>query len=87
MSQDMSVGTETGRLLDDRDSILHTGKRFALFSTTSRSALGPKQPPVQWVPGEISPGVKRPALETDHSLKNGEAVLGLPICLQGVMLC
>jgi hypothetical protein len=33
------------------------GKRF--FSTASRLALGPTQPPIQWVPGVISPGVKR----------------------------
>jgi hypothetical protein len=28
------------------------------FSTTSRPVLGPTQPPIQWLPGSISPGVK-----------------------------
>jgi hypothetical protein len=27
-----------------------------LFSTASRQILGPRQPPMQWVPGAISPG-------------------------------
>jgi hypothetical protein len=38
-----------------------------LFSTSSRPALGPTQPPVQWAPGALSPDVKRPGRETDHS--------------------
>jgi hypothetical protein len=25
------------------------------------------QPPIQWVPGALSPGVKRPGREVDHS--------------------
>jgi hypothetical protein len=33
-----------------------------LFSTSSRPALGPTQPPIQWVPG-----VKWQGSETDHS--------------------
>jgi hypothetical protein len=29
--------------------------------------LGPTQPPIQWVPGVLSLGVKRPGREADHS--------------------
>jgi len=38
-----------------------------LFTTVSRQALGPTQPPIQWVPGYISLGVKWPMREADHS--------------------
>jgi hypothetical protein len=38
-----------------------------LFTTASRTALGPTQPPIQWVPGTLSLGVKRPGREADHS--------------------
>jgi hypothetical protein len=31
-----------------------------LFSKSSRPNLGSTQPPIQWVPGALSPGVKRP---------------------------
>jgi hypothetical protein len=44
--------------LDGRDSIPGRGNGFPLTSV-SRPALGPTQPPVQWVPGVLSPGVKR----------------------------
>jgi hypothetical protein len=37
-----------------------------LFTTASRTALGPTQPPIQWVPGVLSVGVKRPGREADH---------------------
>jgi hypothetical protein len=30
--------------------------------------MGPTQPPIQWVPGAFSLGVKRPGREADHSL-------------------
>jgi hypothetical protein len=33
----------------------------------SRTALGPTQPTIQWVPGAISLGVKRPGREADNS--------------------
>jgi hypothetical protein len=43
------------------------GLGFFLFTTASRPALGPIQPPIQWVPGALSLGVKRPVREADHS--------------------
>jgi hypothetical protein len=38
-----------------------------LFSTSSRPVLWPIQPPIQWVPGALSPEVKRPGREVVHS--------------------
>jgi hypothetical protein len=37
-----------------------------LFTTASRTTLGPTQP-IQWVPGTLSLGLKRPGREADHS--------------------
>jgi hypothetical protein len=33
----------------------------------SRTALGPTQPPIQWVPGALSLGLERLGCEADHS--------------------
>jgi hypothetical protein len=41
-------------------------KNFPI-STSPRPILGPTQPPILWVPGALSPGIKRPGLEADHS--------------------
>jgi hypothetical protein len=43
------------------------GLRIFLFTTACRTAMGPTQPPIQWVPGFLSLGVKRPGREADHS--------------------
>jgi hypothetical protein len=43
------------------------GLGIFLFTTASRTALWPTQPPIQWVPGALSLGEKRPAREADHS--------------------
>jgi hypothetical protein len=43
------------------------GLEIFLFTTTYRMALGPTQPPIQWVPRAFSLGVKQPERETDHS--------------------
>jgi hypothetical protein len=43
------------------------GMGIFFFSTASRPALEPTQPPIQWVPGALSLWVKRPGCETDHS--------------------
>jgi hypothetical protein len=42
------------------------GKIF-LHSTKSKPAPGRAQPPIQWVPGAISPAVERPGREADDS--------------------
>jgi hypothetical protein len=38
-----------------------------LFSTVSRLALGPTQPPTQWIQGVPSLGIKQPGHKADHS--------------------
>jgi hypothetical protein len=74
------------------------GKRIiliqdVLFTTASRTALGPTQPPIQWVPGSLSLGVKRPGREADHSPPSSAEVENVwsytsapPIRLHGVVL-
>jgi hypothetical protein len=37
------------------------------FSISSRPALGPTHPPIQWVPGITSPAVKRQEHQADQS--------------------
>jgi hypothetical protein len=46
--------------------------KIFLFSTSSRPALWPTQPPLQRVPGALSPRVKRPGREADHSPTSAE---------------
>jgi hypothetical protein len=69
------------------------GLGIFLSTTASRSALGPIQPPTQWVLGALSLGEKRPGRETDHSnpssaeVKNAWSYTStLPIRLHGVVL-
>jgi hypothetical protein len=47
--------------LDERRSRFdpRQGQRIFPLASVSRPALRPTQPPVQWVPGVLSPGVKR----------------------------
>jgi len=57
------------------DRILHSGAGiFLLCTTTSRSALGPTQPPVQWVLRALLPGVKWPGHEADHTPPSNSTV-------------
>jgi len=41
--------------------------QFFLFATASRPTLEPTESPIQWVLGAVSPSVKRPGREADHS--------------------
>jgi hypothetical protein len=68
MSRDSSVGIALGHGLDERGSRVRfpAGLGIFLFATVSRTALGPTQPPIQWVTGALSLGVKRLGREADH---------------------
>jgi len=64
-----------------------------LFATVYRPALDPVQPPVQWVPGALSQGVKRPGRKADHSLPSSTEVMNawryistLPVRFHGMVL-
>jgi hypothetical protein len=69
----------TGYGLDSLHLIPSRGEIF-LFSTVFRLPLGPTQPPVEWLPGALSLGVKKQRHDTDHSppsaaeVSNGEAI-------------
>jgi hypothetical protein len=43
------------------------GGKIFLLSASSKPDLGPTQPPIQWVPGILSPAVKRPGSVAVHS--------------------
>jgi hypothetical protein len=62
-----SVSIVLGYGLDDRVSKSRRRLGIFLFITVSRTALGYTQPPIQWVTGVLSLGVKRPGREGDHS--------------------
>jgi hypothetical protein len=69
MSCGSVVGKATGYTLNDqgvgvRFSVL---SRFFKLSISSGPALGPIQPPIQWVPETLCPGLKRQGHEADHS--------------------
>jgi hypothetical protein len=67
------------------------GEESVLFSAAPRPALGPIKPPIQWVQGALSHGVKRLGRKANHptpsgaEVKNGGAILPLPVCLYGVV--
>jgi hypothetical protein len=56
--------------LDDRAIGVQSpaGAKDFSSSLSVQTGSGPTQPPVQWVPGVLSPGVKaRPGRDADHS--------------------
>jgi hypothetical protein len=63
----VGAGTSLGAGgLRGRSSSRGRVKNF-LFPTSSKTALGPMQPPIQWVSGALSPGEKLQRREADHS--------------------
>jgi hypothetical protein len=68
MSCDSSVGIALRYGLDEWNLGLDSrrGLGIFLFTTASRTALGPTQLPIQWVSRALSLGVKRPGREADH---------------------
>jgi hypothetical protein len=63
-----------------------------LSSNTFRLAVWPTQPPVQWVLGVLSLGVKPPRREADHSppgtawvMRKWSYTSGSRICLRGML--
>jgi hypothetical protein len=62
ISRDSPVGIATGYGLDDRGVGVRVPVGSRIFSMSSRPALGPTEPPIQWLTG-----VKRPGREADHT--------------------
>jgi hypothetical protein len=81
-SPDSSAGIATGNWLEGRCSIPGRDKRP--FSTATRLALGTTQPPIKWILGALSRGVKRQGRKAHHSppysaeVKNGRTIHPLP---------
>jgi hypothetical protein len=94
-SQDSAVGIATGYGLDERGVGVRVSVGSRIFSSPRRPdrALGSTQPPIKWVPGVLSLGVKRPGREADHSPpasaeveENVDLYIHFPTRLHGVVL-
>jgi hypothetical protein len=69
----VGITTPTAWTAEGSEFEFHIG-RISLFSMSSRPVLGPKQPAIQWVPWALSPGIKRPRREDDHSLPSNAEI-------------
>jgi hypothetical protein len=90
-----SIGIALGYGQDDRGSRVRFPAGAGNFSLHHRvqNGSGPTQPPIQWEPGALSLGVKRPGREADHSTPSSaelkewvDLYLHSPIRLHGVVL-
>jgi hypothetical protein len=67
-SKQLSV-QRLGYGMDERGSFPGEGDNVISFSLRHRikTGSGPPQPPIQRIPGDLTPGAKRPGREADHS--------------------
>jgi hypothetical protein len=79
--------------LHDQGFKFQQGLGAFLFMTVSRLAQGPTQPPIQWIRGAVSLGVKQSGHEAGHSplssakFKNAWSYTSTPpVCLHGMVL-
>jgi hypothetical protein len=86
-------GTALGYGLDDHGFQSLQGVGIFLLTIMFRLALGPTQPPIQWVPGDLFLAVKWLGHEADHSppssakVKNAWSYTSTPpILLYGMVL-
>jgi hypothetical protein len=91
-SRGTSVGIATRLWAEILGFDSRQGQNIFLFSTATRPALEPTQPPIRCVLAAVSPGVTRQGREADHSppsnaeVKNGGATPPFPLCLHGIVL-
>jgi hypothetical protein len=64
----VSVKLTIGCGLNLRSSIPSRGKKM-FFANAVISSLGPAHYPIQWTPGALSPGIKRPGREAGHYVR------------------
>jgi hypothetical protein len=74
-SKDSAVNIATDYVLDDQEVIIR--KKIFLLSTLSSKVLGPSQPPLQWVPGNVYLGVKWLGREADRSPPTSAEVINM----------
>jgi hypothetical protein len=67
VNSDSSVGIATRLWAGQSGFNSKWGLGISLFTTMSRMALGPTQPPIQWVLGALSLGVKWQGHKADCS--------------------
>jgi hypothetical protein len=94
VSRDSIIGIATSYGLDDLGVAVRVpvGSRIFSYPKSSRPAPRSTHPPIQWVLGDLSLGVKRPGREVDHSPPTSAEVKKMwiytstPICFHGIVL-
>jgi hypothetical protein len=71
-TRDSAVGVAIGYGLEGRGVEVQVPVGILFLPTSSSPALGPTQPPIQWVPLALSPRVKRPGREADSPPDSSE---------------